>query len=84
MRLSQSHFTRAFVNSVGQPPHQWLLERRVDLARHLLSESVLPLADIAIQCGFADQSHSPRVLGQDRIVSRPVAAPSQALAEAGV
>jgi len=55
--LSQSHFTRAFVNSVGQPPHQWLLERRVDLARHLLSESVLPLADIAIQCGFADQSH---------------------------
>jgi AraC family transcriptional regulator len=59
--LSQSHFTRAFVNSVGQPPHQWLLERRVDLARHLLSESVLPLADIAIQCGFADQSHFTRV-----------------------
>jgi AraC family transcriptional regulator len=59
--LSPSHFTRAFAISVGQPPHQWLLEQRVDLARQLLSESALPLADIAIQCGFADQSHFTRV-----------------------
>jgi AraC family transcriptional regulator len=59
--LSPSHFTRAFAISVGQPPHQWLLEQRVDMARQLLSESPLPLADIAIQCGFADQSHFTRV-----------------------
>jgi AraC family transcriptional regulator len=59
--LSPSHFARAFAVSVGQPPHQWLLDQRVDLARQLLGESPLPLADIAVQCGFADQSHFTRV-----------------------
>jgi AraC family transcriptional regulator len=59
--LSPSHFARAFAISVGQPPHQWLLDQRVDMARQLLSESGLPLAEIAIQCGFADQSHFTRV-----------------------
>jgi transcriptional regulator GlxA family with amidase domain len=59
--LSPSHFARAFAISVGQPPHQWLLEQRVDLARQLLGQSTLPLSEIAIQCGFADQSHFTRV-----------------------
>jgi AraC family transcriptional regulator len=59
--LSPSHFARAFAISVGQPPHQWLLEQRVDLARQLLGESSLPIAEIAVQCGFADQSHLTRV-----------------------
>jgi AraC family transcriptional regulator len=59
--LSPSHFTRAFAISVGRPPHQWLLDQRVDMARQLLRESALPLADIAVQCGFADQSHFTRV-----------------------
>jgi AraC family transcriptional regulator len=59
--LSPSHFARAFAISVGQPPHQWLLEQRVDLARQLLGESAVPIAEIAVQCGFADQSHFTRV-----------------------
>jgi AraC family transcriptional regulator len=59
--LSPSHFARAFAISVGQPPHQWLLQQRVDLARQLLRESSLPIAEIAIQCGFSDQSHFTRV-----------------------
>jgi AraC-like DNA-binding protein len=59
--LSPSHFARAFAISVGQPPHQWLLEQRVDRARQLLGDSTLPLSEIAIRCGFADQSHFTRV-----------------------
>jgi AraC-like DNA-binding protein len=59
--LSASHFARAFAISVGTPPHQWLLDQRVDLARQLLGESALPIAEIAIQCGFSDQSHFTRV-----------------------
>jgi AraC family transcriptional regulator len=59
--LSPSHFARAFAVSVGRPPHQWLLDQRVDMARQLLSDSTLPIAEIAIQCGFADQSHFTRV-----------------------
>jgi AraC family transcriptional regulator len=54
--LSVSHFARAFKASFSKPPYKWLIDRRVDRARDLMTRSRLPLADIAIQCGFADQS----------------------------
>jgi AraC family transcriptional regulator len=54
--LSISHFARAFKQSFRKPPYKWLTERRVDKARDLMTNSRLPLADIAAQCGFADQS----------------------------
>lgn len=60
-RLSVSHFTHAFRQSVGIAPHRWLLRRRVDKARALLTGSSLPLAEIALACGFAHQSHFTRV-----------------------
>jgi AraC family transcriptional regulator len=54
--LSVSHFARAFRKTFGQPPYRWLIERRVDMAKKYLLHSDLPLADIALRCGFADQS----------------------------
>jgi len=54
--LSVSHFSRAFKQTFRRPPYRWLIERRVDRARDLMTNSRLPLADIAIRCGFADQS----------------------------
>jgi AraC-like DNA-binding protein len=54
--LSVGHFARAFRQTFRKPPYQWLTERRVDRARDLMANSHLPLADIAIQSGFADQS----------------------------
>jgi AraC family transcriptional regulator len=54
--LSLSHFARAFKQTFRRPPYRWLIERRVDKARDLMMNSRLPLADIAIQSGFADQS----------------------------
>jgi AraC family transcriptional regulator len=54
--LSVSHFARAFRKTFGQPPYHWLIERRVDMAKTYLLHSDLPLADIALRCGFADQS----------------------------
>jgi AraC family transcriptional regulator len=54
--LSVSHFARAFKQTFRRPPYNWLIERRVDRARDLMTDSRLPLADIAMQCGFADQS----------------------------
>jgi transcriptional regulator GlxA family with amidase domain len=59
--VSVGHFSRAFKQSAGVPPHQWLLEQRVRRAQHLLALSPVPIADIAQQCGFADQSHLTRV-----------------------
>jgi AraC family transcriptional regulator len=55
--LSAKHFARAFRQSTGMPPHRWLIERRIDRAKALLMEDRLNLAEIALTCGFADQSH---------------------------
>ena len=55
--LSSKHFARAFQRSTGVPPHRWLLQRRIERARNLLATGGLPLAEIALVCGFADQSH---------------------------
>jgi AraC family transcriptional regulator len=54
--LSVSHFARAFKQTFRKPPYTWLTERRVGRAKDLMTSSRLPLADIAVQCGFADQS----------------------------
>ncbi|HEX5685505.1 MAG TPA: AraC family transcriptional regulator [Ideonella sp.] len=59
--LSPSYFARAFRAATGQPPHQWLLQRRIDLALQLLQQRGLPLGEIAATCGFADQAHFSRV-----------------------
>lgn len=70
--LSRSHFIRAFRETTGTTPYQWLLAQRIIRARELLRSAGLPLADIAAICGFADQSHFTRVFS--RIVGTPPAA----------
>jgi transcriptional regulator GlxA family with amidase domain len=54
--LSVSHFARAFKQTFRKPPYRWLIELRVKRARDLMTNARLPLADIAIQSGFGDQS----------------------------
>ena len=56
-RLSASYFTRAFRRSTGVPSHHWLMQRRIDKAKDLLRNSGQSLNEIALACGFADQSH---------------------------
>jgi AraC family transcriptional regulator len=60
-RLSRSHFSHAFRTTMGVPPHKWLLTRRVEVAKEKLRDGQLPLSEIALACGFADQSHLTRV-----------------------
>jgi AraC family transcriptional regulator len=60
-RLSVSHFSRAFRRSMGVAPHRWLMNRRVELAKDLLRDRESSLSEIALRCGFADQSHFTRV-----------------------
>ena len=57
--LSRYQFLRAFTRLTGLPPHAYLLQRRVQLARRLVRGG-MALADVAAACGFADQSHMTR------------------------
>ena len=59
--LSPSRFRVAFRNTTGVTPHRWLTERRVDKAKTLLLRHSVSLAQIALECGFADQSHFTHV-----------------------
>jgi len=70
--LSVSHFARAFRISTGLPPHQWLLRQRVKAAKQLMTVRDLPLSEIAIAAGFANQSHFTRVFSS--VVGRSPAA----------
>lgn len=59
--LSIRHFTRAFRGTTGMSPHAWLLNLRIEKAKQLLAHSRCTLAEIGLDCGFADQSHFSRV-----------------------
>ena len=58
--LSTDHFARAFHQSVGVPPHTYLLRRRLKHVEHMLRETQTPLSEIALATGFSDQSHLTR------------------------
>ena len=58
--LSPHHFARAFQQSVGIPPHRYLLKRRLEHVERMLKDTQLPLAQIAQVAGFSDQSHLAR------------------------
>jgi AraC family transcriptional regulator len=60
-RLSVSHFSRAFRRTMGVAPHHWLLSRRIEVAKEKLRNTKLSLSEVALACGFADQSHLTRV-----------------------
>jgi AraC family transcriptional regulator len=58
--VSEFHFSRLFRAATGTSPHRYVLQRRVERARELLTGTDLPVAQVAARCGFADQSHLTR------------------------
>jgi len=67
-RLSAYHFARQFKTATGQPPHQFVIQRRVERAKRLLQAiGDFSLAEIAVRSGFSDQSqfshHFKRLVG---------------------
>ena len=55
--LSVSHFYRAFKRTFGETPHAHMLRLRLTMAQDLMLSTNDPLSQIALACGFADQSH---------------------------
>jgi len=59
--LSPAHFARAFKETIGRAPHQYLLGLRLERARRLLELCGADLSGIAQRTGFADQAHFTRL-----------------------
>ncbi|WP_334186269.1 helix-turn-helix domain-containing protein [Novosphingobium sp.] len=62
--LSPCYFIKAFTGTVGTSPYTWLIDRRVEMACVLIGASSRPLAQIALECGFCDQSHLTRTFAK--------------------
>jgi AraC family transcriptional regulator len=58
--LSVSYFSRAFRRSTGGTAHRWLMDQRIERAKTLLLQNDLPVVEVALACGFTDQSHLTR------------------------
>lgn len=55
--LSANHFLRVFKLATGETPYHFLRARRLERARQLLADNAMPLAELALECGFANQAH---------------------------
>jgi AraC-like DNA-binding protein len=56
-RRSAAHFARSFKLTFGEPPHAYVMRRRLEKACHLMMTSSESLSQIALSVGFSDQSH---------------------------
>lgn len=61
---SESHFSRSFKRSVGVAPYQYLMQQRIERAKQLLKQRATSIGDIALECGFANQTHLTKVFRQ--------------------
>lgn len=62
--LSEYHFARQFKRSTGLAPHQYVTKHRLEKAKQLLEQRKISIAQIAIDCGFSNQSHFGKVFRQ--------------------
>jgi AraC-like DNA-binding protein len=61
VRLSTSYFSAAFKVSFDMSPHNYIISRRVEHAKHRMANSSDSLSEIALDCGLADQAHLSRI-----------------------
>jgi AraC family transcriptional regulator len=58
--VSSSHLNALFRHSMGVAVHQYVIQRRVELAKTLLLQKKKSITEIALEAGFAHQSHLAR------------------------
>ncbi len=56
-QVSPYYFIRLFRKSIGQTPHQYILQQRIEKAKYLLQHQQISVSEIAAMVGFCDQSH---------------------------
>jgi AraC-like DNA-binding protein len=63
-RRTPAHFSRSFKLTFGEPPHAYVVKRRLEQACHLMLTSSASLSEIALSVGFSDQAHLCRLFRQ--------------------
>jgi AraC family transcriptional regulator len=78
--VSSSHLNTLFRHSMGVAVHQYVIQRRVELAKTLLLRDEMSITQIALEAGFAHQSHLARHMR--RVLGLPPRALKRLLGEA--
>jgi AraC family transcriptional regulator len=63
-RRSPAHFSRSFKLTFGEPPHAYVVRRRLEKACYLMVTSLASLSEIALSAGFSDQAHLSKLFKQ--------------------
>jgi AraC family transcriptional regulator len=61
---STAHFSRSFKRAFGEPPHAYVVRRRLERACHLMITNSVSLSEIALSVGFSNPAHLSRLLRQ--------------------
>ena len=64
LKMSKFQFSRRFKQSMGVTPHQYVLQQRLEQAKHLLKATNLSVMEIAMLCGFSSHSHLGKLIRQ--------------------
>ena len=64
LQMGPCHFARAFKESTGLSPHQYVLRRRIERALQMIKETSTSLVDIAYDVGFCSQGHFTTVFSK--------------------
>ena len=72
LSISYSHFRRLFREVAGCAPNQFLISARLSYAENMLEDGVLPIAEVAHRCGFADEFYFSRLFKKHRMISPSV------------
>jgi AraC-like DNA-binding protein len=73
-QLSPYHFSRAFKQSFGMPPHQYLTSRRIERAKTSLAERKLSVRRLDLMSDLARQARLPPPFANTPVKRRPIIA----------
>jgi AraC family transcriptional regulator len=59
--LSTTHLTLLFQRHTGKTPYAYVISRRLRQAVENLRGTRMPIAEVALSCGFSDQQHMTRM-----------------------
>ncbi len=62
--LSRMYFAARFRAATGCSPHEYVVRRRIELAKEMLATSCEPIVSVALSLGFQTQSHFTTVFGR--------------------
>jgi AraC family transcriptional regulator len=63
--LTPTRFARGFKRDTGTTPYHYVLTARLQRAKTMLRTTNMPIAEIALACGFSHQEHLTRMFGRE-------------------